>query len=385
MNPESEIVEVKEGKTIILAPKASVFSKTPPKSPAFYNPAAKLSRDISIKIYSAYSNLTRSDLTFGDALAGVGARGLRVAKECLGVNRIYLNDLNHKAIELAKRAAELNNVSDKCVFTNKDTVLFLAEHSTPANRFDIVDVDPFGSPIPFLAAALKAVKRRGLISLTATDTAVLCGVYPNVALRRYGGLSMRCEYGNEVGVRLLFGASARLAMSLNAGIVPVFSQASRHYIRVYFTLEKSVQRADENLKNLGYLSHCSNCGYREVGKNLNLCPKCGAKMLEAGPLWTGPISSKHILEAAVNLTSESHKGADKIIALALGECDLPATYYVVDRVADRLNTVTPSSENVIAYLKAKGFRAARTILNPKGIRTDASKEDVEEAVLSLRK
>ncbi|MFN3621907.1 MAG: tRNA (guanine-N1)-methyltransferase, partial [Nitrososphaerales archaeon] len=205
MASKSDIVEVKEDETIILVPKNSVFCRIPPKSPAFYNPAAKLNRDLSLRIYGAYASLTHSDITFGDALAGVGARGLRVAKECKNVAQIYLNDLNPKAIELARCAAKLNGISEKCVFTTKDAILFLAEHSISANRFDILDIDPFGSPTPFLAAALRAVKRGGLISLTATDTAVLCGVYPKVALRRYGGLSIRCEYANEVGARLLFG------------------------------------------------------------------------------------------------------------------------------------------------------------------------------------
>ncbi len=381
----SEIVEVKEGETIILAPKTSVFNKIPPKSPVFYNPAAKLNRDASLRIYNAYASSTCSEITFGDALAGVGARGLRVAKECRGVAQVYLNDLNPKAIELARCAAELNGVSEKCVFTTEDTLLFLAEHSTPGKRFDVVDIDPFGSPTPFLAAALRAVKRGGLVSLTATDTAVLCGVYPKVALRRYGGLSMRCEYGNEVGARLLFGAAARLAMSLNAGIVPVFTQASRHYIRVYFTLEKGVLKAEENLTNIGYLNHCGKCGYREVGAQSNICPKCKAKVMNAGPLWIGEINSKSILEAALNLRAESSKPADKFLSLALGECGLPPAYYVVDRVADRLNVLTPSIEDVIARLRVMGFRAVRTIFNPKGIRTDASKEDVEEAILSLGK
>jgi tRNA (guanine26-N2/guanine27-N2)-dimethyltransferase len=98
-----------------------------------------------------------------------------------------------------------------------------------------------------------------LISLTATDTAVLCGVYPKIALRRYGGLSLRCEYGNEVGARLLLGAAARQAMSINAGITPVFAHASRHYIRVYFTLESGASKADENLEKIGYINQCGGC------------------------------------------------------------------------------------------------------------------------------
>jgi tRNA (guanine26-N2/guanine27-N2)-dimethyltransferase len=381
---EDEVAEVKEGDTIILAPKSSIFSKIPPKSPAFYNPAAKLSRDVSLKIYSAYATLLGVDVTFADVLAGVGARGLRVAKECQRVNLVYLNDLNHKAIELAKKAAELNGVSERCVFTAEDALVFLAEHSIPRSRFDIVDIDPFGSPLPYLPAALRAVKRSGLVSLTATDTAVLCGVYPNVALRRYGGLSLRCEYGNEVGARLLLSSAARQAMSINAGITPVFAHASRHYIRVYFTLESGASKADENLGKIGYINQCSKCGYRESGERRELCPTCRARMHNAGPLWVGTLFSRSILEAALRLRSERPKPEDKILAIALDECDLPPAYYTVDELAERMKVVTPSVKDVIGSLRARGFRAARTVFNQKGLRTDAPKEAVEEAVLGLK-
>lgn len=381
---EAEVVEVREGDTIILAPKSSIFTKIPAKLPAFYNPAAKLSRDVSLKIYSAYASLVGVEVTFADVLSGVGARGLRVAKECRGINRVYLNDLNPRAIEFAKKAAELNDVSEKCVFTTKDALLFLAEHSTPKERFNIIDVDPFGSPLPYLPAALRAVKRGGLLSLTATDTAVLCGVYPKIALRRYGGLSIRCEYGNEVGARLLLSAAARQAMSINAGITPVFAHASRHYIRVYFTFESGASKANENLEEIGYINQCSGCGYRESGERRELCPTCGARMQSAGPLWVGTLFSRSVLEAALRLRSERPKLEDKILTIALEECDLPPTYYTVDMLAERLRVPTPAVKDIIGFLRARGFRAARTVFNPKGVRTDAPKEVVEEAVLSLK-
>ncbi len=384
MVSSAEVVEVKEGDTIILAPKMSVFGKIPVKIPAFYNPAAKLSRDVSLRIYSAYAILVGADVTFADVLSGVGARGLRVAKECRKIALVYLNDLNPTAVELARKAAELNGVSDRCVFTTKDALVFLAEHSTPGKRFDIVDIDPFGSPLPYLPFALRAVKRGGLISLTATDTAVLCGVYPKVALRRYGGLSLRCEYGNEVGARLLLSAAAKQAMSINAGITPVFAHASRHYIRVYFTLENGALKADENLEKIGYINQCSGCGHRESGERLELCPTCGAKMLSAGPLWIGPLFSRSVLEAALTLRSEPLKVEDKIFTIALDECDLPPTYYTVDELAELLKVATPSVKDVIGSLRARGFRAARTVFNPKGVRTDAPKREVEETVLSLK-
>ena len=195
---------------------------------------------------------------------------------------------------------------------------------------------------------------------------------------------MRCEYSNELGARLLLSAAAKQAMSINSGIDPVFAHASRHYIRVYFTLESGASKADENLRKIGYINHCGGCGYREGGEQKSLCPRCGAKMLSAGPLWIGDLYSKSMLETASKFKPNHLKPADKIVTLALDECDLPPTYYVVDKVAARLSVATPSTNDVINFLKSKGFRAARTIFNPKGVRTDAQVEDVEEAVSSLK-
>ncbi len=378
---EQGVVEAKEDDIIILVPKASLSAKSPPRLPAFYNPAAKLNRDISIKIYDAYISSMPSEATFADVLAGVGVRGLRVAKECGRVSRVYINDVNPVAVELARRAAELNGVLDRCVFTNKDALLFLAEHSTRGKRFDILDIDPFGSPMPFLASSLRTVRRGGLISLTATDTAILCGVYPRVAFRRYGGFSIRCEYGNEAGARLLLAAAAREAMSINSGITPIFAHSSRHYIRVYFKLVVGASKADENIEQIGYISHCEYCGHREYRYRLERCPRCGNKMITAGPLWIGEIYSKSILEEAAKSRAEQPNAADRIISSALRECTLPPTYYRVDKAADRLNIRTPPMEEVMAQLEASGFRSSRTIFNPKGIRTEASAEEFDEALL----
>jgi tRNA (guanine26-N2/guanine27-N2)-dimethyltransferase len=86
----------------------------------------------------------------------------------------------------------------------------------------------------------------------------------------------------------------------------------------------------------------------------------------------------------LRLSSERLKPEDKTITIALEECDLPPTYYTVDELAERLKVATPAVKDVIGSLRARGFRAARTVFNPKGVRTDAPKEAVEEAVLSLK-
>ena len=44
-----------------------------------------------------------------------------------------------------------------------------------SDKFDIVDLDPYGSMVPFLYSALKALRKGGLLCVTCTDTRVLCG------------------------------------------------------------------------------------------------------------------------------------------------------------------------------------------------------------------
>ena len=45
----------------------------------------------------------------------------------------------------------------------------------PLTGWDFIDVDPFGSCLPFLEAAVTGVKDGGVLAIAATDLAVLCG------------------------------------------------------------------------------------------------------------------------------------------------------------------------------------------------------------------
>ena len=43
------------------------------------------------------------------------------------------------------------------------------------DRFDVIDLDPYGSMVPFLHSTIKAVKKNGLLCITCTDMRVLAG------------------------------------------------------------------------------------------------------------------------------------------------------------------------------------------------------------------
>lgn len=48
-------------------------------------------------------------------------------------------------------------------------------HRAPTARFDCIDLDPYGSAVPFLDAAIGAVNDGGLLCVTCTDLGVLAG------------------------------------------------------------------------------------------------------------------------------------------------------------------------------------------------------------------
>ena len=83
--------EIVEGDTKLLVPKKSITEKVPPKKPAFFNPKAKLNRDFSIVVYAAFLKKFQGPKIFLEGLSGIGARGLRVAKE-LEIDNLVIND-----------------------------------------------------------------------------------------------------------------------------------------------------------------------------------------------------------------------------------------------------------------------------------------------------
>ena len=302
-----------EGRTTLFVPKDSVRSKVPPRTPAFFNPAARLSRDLSILIYTSFIRLNSFQfknvpITLADAFSGVGARSIRVAKESPLVDKVILNDLNPVALQAAKKSAEINYVGDKCSYSQKDVHAFLNERgSNKKQRYVIADLDPFGSPSPYIDSLLRAVVDGGLISVTATDTAVLYGKYPKVCFRKYFSRPINCTYSNETAIRILISFIGLLAGRMDLSIEPVFAHSHRHYSRVYVRVHVSSNEANKLVDNLGYITHCFNCGDRKeyplTFQLPLLCSICGSnsrnknekKLNVAGPLWIKPIFSRRLI------------------------------------------------------------------------------------------
>ena len=379
----SEII--KEGKVQVLVPKLEAYGVlpsdyAPSKAPVFYNPVMEFNRDLTVLAFKAYQHMVNHEISICEPFTSQGIRGIRFAAEVEGVTRVLLTDINTSAYELAKHNIELNNVQDKITIKNKDANCILSCNASPKKRFDIVDIDPFGTPVPYLDSAFRSLKNKGLLAATATDLAPLCGVHAKACVRKYGGKPMRTEYCHELAVRLLAGCMASTAAKHDIGIRILFSHSSNHYIRVYAQIFYGCQKADENLKQTGYIFHCFNCMHRETlskifGKS-DVCPECGAKVDYAGPLWIGNISDAAFIEQIIkenqNTAFKNNAKITKLLNLTKNEATAPATYYVIDKLSGKLNLPAPSNESFLSALRRNGFQGVPVHFNPRGIKTDAS-------------
>src|SRR5207245_11309755 len=108
-----------------------------------FNPRARISRDFSIIAYATFLQTFRGPKVFLDSLAGIGARSIRVANELDAVEKVFVNDLNPKALEIAQKIAKIKNVT-KCNFSEDEACRLLSSHSRREGRGDIVIIDSFG-------------------------------------------------------------------------------------------------------------------------------------------------------------------------------------------------------------------------------------------------
>ena len=372
-----KLVRHLEGKTKLLVPAASLEADPPPTSPVFFNPAASLNRDVSVCVTDATEGSS-----FCDAMAGVGARGIRIANEVEKIERVVLVDFNAEALAIARRSAALNGVGRKCRFARAETSSYLYSRYGRDRRFDYVDIDPFGTPVGQIQASLGATSDGGVLSVTATDTAVLCGVYPKVAHRRYGANPLNNHFSHETAIRLLAGAVVRAAASLDISALPIAAHSTRHYVRLYFTVEAGATKADSSLLGLGYVSWCPSCGHSAASKDRRMvCEACSKKARAAGQIWVGPLTNPQLLRKARRAAEErGAKRASEVFASLSGVDSFPPWSFDIDGICSSLGVPTVPESAVYRRLKEIGYEAMRTPFEKTGLKTGAAYHEVVQAV-----
>ena len=397
MNFDFPTETVKEGKVEVVVPRLSAYVEkpsdyAPSKAPVFYNPTMELNRDLAVLALQTHQKLRGREVSVSEPLTGCGLRGVRFAVEVEGVHRVFLNDIKIESVRLARFNAELNKADDRVEVANEDANLFLSRNAAPRKRFDYVDVDPFGPPVPYLDSAIRSLRNSGLLALTATDMAPLCGVHARACLRKYGGQPLRTEYCHELAVRLLTGCLTVMAAKHAIGVDVRFSHSTDHYVRAYATVSYGARRADRSMQQMGYILHCFACFHRETVSGIasplrNACPSCGAKLSAAGPLWLGRIADKKFCslmeQEAEGRVLRQEKRLLKMLSLVKNEAEAPVTYFAVDKICDQLNLRAPALKKVLDNIIERGFQAVPTHFNSRGFRTDASAKVAKEVITDL--
>jgi len=167
-------------------------------------------------------------------------------------------------------------------------------------HFETVDLDPFGSPAPFMGSASRSAL--SYLFVTATDTAPLCGAHLSSGIRKYLARPVKTDYHREMGARILLGLAARELARLDKGTEPLLTHVTDHYVRTYLRVIKGAEAADRSLQSLGYLEHCNSCGSFETLRLLHpvgICRHCRSRTALAGPLWLGKIQDPDVIASAL--------------------------------------------------------------------------------------
>ncbi|KAI0388853.1 S-adenosyl-L-methionine-dependent methyltransferase [Xylariaceae sp. FL0594] len=381
--------------------------------------------------------------TILDALSATGLRALRYAQELPFVTSVTANDLSASAVEAIRRNAEHNGVASKINATQGDArahmYSLLAEEASrdpvrdrhskqgppKGKRYNVIDLDPYGTAAPFLDAAVNAVREDGgLLCVTCTDSGVWASNgYPEKAFSLYGGLPIKGSYSHEVGLRLVLHAIATTAARYGLAIEPLLSLSIDYYLRIFVKVTRSPAQVKFLAGKTMTVYNCdSGCGAWEtqllarnkkvVNKSGNSsykhgfalapaadanCKHCDSKMHLAGPMYAGPLHSPDFVQKVLDelpAASDDIYGTkpriEGMLQTALEEFDLPSDdgeaktnedryaalepypfYFLPTNIAGALHCNCPDEDSLRGALRHLGYEVTRSHCKAGSMKTNA--------------
>ena len=361
-------MEIEEGGVTVEVPEARDGASEGTGGGVFFNPTQELNRDVTVAVLRAYREREPRAETYLDAMAASGIRGVRAAAEGYDVT---CADVDPDAVALADRNLAANDLIGETVHRDVNALLY-------EDVFDVVDLDPYGSPIPFADPAL--ANARNLVCVTATDTAPLCGAHLNSGIRKYGAVPRNTEYHPEMGLRTLISALVRTAARYDAAARPIVSHVSRHYARTYLELESGARAADDVLDELGYVDHCEDCLWREptpglIADPVEGCPVCGSdRVVTAGPIWLGAVADREFTRAVRGRVTDDMGEASRarrLLGTVARELDTP-THYDQHRLYKQWGEPAIAMDEFVDRLRGAGHEATRAHYRGTAVKTTAS-------------
>lgn len=356
--------EVQEGRAKFLVPDVPMLKGPGRRSSLpFYNPHARVNRDVTVLLLSA---VLRRGAKVLDGLAATGVLGIRAALEADRDLAVAWNDKNPNAHGLIVENAARNDVAGEVL--EEDLRVVLAKR-----RWDCVDIDPFGTPVPFVDAAIQQAWKGSIVGITATDIAPLAGTYPAVCLRRYGARSLANPCAAETALRIFLGYIGRIAASHERGVHPLIAYATQHFLKVIVAVDARGGSADASLTHLAFV--------RFEGARFEISPSPPPGP-HSGPLWVGPLSDSAVMSSMSEGDPTSFEAARLLTALR-NEAGLPPFFYENHTLARTL-CVDPVPVTVFRHaLQSEGYRAAVPHVSTNAVKTTAPWDKVAQIYRTL--
>ncbi|CAL7938563.1 unnamed protein product [Xylocopa violacea] len=395
---------IKEGEAEILVDDVNVF----------YNPVQEFNRDLSVAVLTTYIKNRNEEavkanaeeqkgIALLEALSATGLRSIRYAKEVQGIERIVANDISAKAVESIKKNVKHNGVENIVEASQEDATLLM--YQSRRDKFNAIDLDPYGCPTIFLDGAVQCVSDGGLLMITATDMAVLAGNSPETCYLKYGAISLRSKACHEMALRILLQNIASHAGRYGRYVTPILSVSADFYIRAFVKVFSSQIKCKENATKIGTIYQCTGCEsintqplcYKNLSGVYKLtslpyvnryCDICHHKQHEGGPIWLGPLHDQHFVSHLLCNLGEMKLGTLKRIEGVLNviheELDVPL-YYTLDRLMSIIRCVTPPMLMFRSALLNAGYRVSYSHACKTSIKTNAPNNIIWDIVRTWEK
>ncbi|VDM96716.1 unnamed protein product [Thelazia callipaeda] len=400
---------------------------------AFYNPAQQFNRDLTILVLQQFvedrkeelkknkvsekkadnepeikkprksESLDGEEIRILDALSASGLRAIRFAQEVPSIGRIIANDFSEQAVNLINKNIELNRVQDLVETKCSDAVDVMMSCRSFDKRFHAIDIDPYGSASVFLDSAVQAVADKGILMVTCTDMAVLCGNTPESCYNKYGSVGLKHKSCHEFAIRVLLKAIDAHANCYGRYIEPLLSVSVDYYLRVFVKIHTSAVMAKDSITKISYVFACTGCHslhlqplakkavneksikYTPVTFNVSLlgqngkCIHCKHSVHVAGPIYSAPIHNhdfvgkllKRLKSVPEERRLKTYMRVVGVLTVVAEEIPDVPLYYEHDQLMHVVKSSVPKAVEFRSALLNAGYRCSISHCNPKAIKTNA--------------
>eukprot|EP00359_Climacostomum_virens_P005239 CAMPEP_0204903304 /NCGR_PEP_ID=MMETSP1397-20131031/4171_1 /ASSEMBLY_ACC=CAM_ASM_000891 /TAXON_ID=49980 /ORGANISM="Climacostomum Climacostomum virens, Strain Stock W-24" /LENGTH=449 /DNA_ID=CAMNT_0052071913 /DNA_START=3693 /DNA_END=5039 /DNA_ORIENTATION=- len=363
----------------------------------FLNPPQVFNRDMTMLVADTYARRLIAEakkpiegISVLEPLAGTGIRSIRYFKELtVPVVRLMTNDLSLDAVNHIKDNFELNGVTGEV--TQRDACDLLYSHRN--DQWNVIDLDPYGTVAPFLDSAIQAIKSGGLLCLTSTDMATLCGAHTETCFYKYGAVPTHDAHCHEFALRMILHSLNTAATRYQRVVVPLLSLSVDFYVRLFVKVIHSAKRSQDAILNPALVLQCEECpafylqhmGKKNPkGKNTinkwtapTVCEECGSGLMLGGPIYSGPIHNKEFVDELLQ-SLEEHKLTQLatesrlkgVLTQVKEELEVPLVYSLPG-ICKFLKAPIPPQKAFKSAMRSLGFEVSQSHTSAKHYKTNA--------------